>query len=388
MRWPVGSQSEVLSIVLCGLLVVGGLATARAADTRITPGMRLHVRPAPAGRAAPTAPARATALAGSLEAPYHYGETLLCSDCHTMHFSQSHGYAGGIVSATPQPAGDWLPAEGPNTSLLKSSAGVLCLACHDGQTFAPDVVGSDTGGLTQRSAGFFESASTPSYRGHNLDPTLVSDPNTLCDRCHFEGSMATASVTCTDCHAHHGNGGYRNLQWASWPGAEPPIKAFIRPGSTGPARYEAANIAYPAPVAGDGSYREVTNICIDCHHSFFSPYYTDASAFGAPSADGKSPYHRHPGTNSEWGAYYPIGRTGANTDPVAWVDGTGPGFTIPRLRFIVQGASDFAGATVVSQTNEVFCLSCHKAHGSENAFATTWNYGQVNPAGCRQCHTL
>jgi predicted CXXCH cytochrome family protein len=53
---------------------------------------------------------------------------------------------------------------------------------------------------------------------------------------------------------------------------------------------------------------------------------------------------------------------------------------------MVVGATDFATATTVAANNEVFCLSCHKAHGSDQPFSTVWNYGSANPAGCQQCH--
>jgi predicted CXXCH cytochrome family protein len=315
---------------------------------------------------------------------YHNGATLVCSDCHTMHFSQSHKFVGAAeVSATPAPGGDWLPGTGPNKSLLKApSATDLCLACHDGRTFAPDVVDIDQNGLTERAAGHFAAQNNPNFRGHNLSNSLVSDPNTLCDRCHFVGSMATASVTCTDCHAKHGNGSYRNLQWASWPGGEPTIVALIRPGAAGMGRYEKANVAYAAPQAYSG-WREATNICTDCHHAFMS----DSSGRYTGSS---SPYKRHPGTNTEWGYNQPINKSGAHTDPAYWVAGAGDGFRTPRLPFLVAGATDFASATVVAANNEAFCLSCHKAHGTANAFGLRWAYGGPqnghNTDGCIQCH--
>lgn len=326
------------------------------------------------------------ALAGPADgaATYHNGATLLCSDCHTVHFSESHGFSGGAVSATAVPDGDWLPASGPNNYLLKASSSTrLCLSCHDGQTFAPDVVDTDTYGVAQRPAGFFGNPDVPNFKGHNLASTSLGGPNDLCNRCHFVGTMATAQVQCIDCHNPHGNASYRSLWWPSAPGSEPPILASIRAGSTGKARYEAANVAYPAPLSG-GAWAEVTNMCIDCHHKFFAPWNTDNG--GTPN--GFSPYHRHPGTNTESGGSYPINRSGAHTDAANWVSG-GAGFTVARLPFTAPGANDFASASTVAATNEVFCLSCHKAHGSENPFSLRWDYGSrtaTGAAGCQQCH--
>ena len=356
----------------------------RSADAPSILGQPVHRRPGSSGVGIrPTA-----ALAGPTDgvAMYHVGGNLLCSDCHSVHFSESHGFSGGTVSTTGVPDGDWLGATGPNKYLLKApSPTELCLACHDGQTFAPDVVTTDSYGVSQRPAGYFDGLESPNYKGHKIsrDPNSGLGSSDLCSRCHFAGSMATAAVQCVDCHNPHGNASYRNLWWASAPGSEPPILASIRSGATGKARYEAANVAYPAP-SGSSSWAEVTNMCIDCHHTFFAPWYTDNG--GSPG--GFSPYHRHPGLNSESGGSYPINRTTAHTDAANWVAG-GVGFTIPRLPFAVAGATDFASASAVAGTNQVFCLTCHQAHGSENPFGLRWDYGSRSATGldgCRQCH--
>lgn len=288
-----------------------------------------------------------------------------------MHYSESHDLAGNTA-----PIGIGLGTAPAGKLLRRSTALDLCLACHDGRAAVPDVVGPDSNGLAERAAGFFRTAETSNFRGHTLQRNPDAAGGDLCSRCHFVGSMGTAGVTCIDCHAKHGNGNYRNLQWASWPGGEPAIVALTNPASSGMLRYERANIAYPAPSGSE--YREVTNMCIDCHHSFFmDPTYTGVT----------SPYHRHPGTNTESGYHAPINRPGANTDVANWVNGP-VGFTPPnaRLRFVVVGAADFAGANTVAENNEVFCLTCHKAHGSDEAFSNVWNYGSGNNAGCQQCH--
>ena len=375
------SGLSFLSPILAGLVLAG--AAVGSSEAQSVAGIPVHRRQslrAVKDRATVTA---ATPADGN--AAYHFGATLLCSDCHSVHFSQSHGFTGGAVAQTGTPGGDWLTSSGPNSYLLKGpSPTELCLSCHDGQTFAPDVVDVDTYGVGERSAGFFAAVEMPNYKGHKISraPGGKAGSSELCNRCHFGGTFGNASVQCTDCHNPHGNGYYRNLWWASDPGNEPPILASIRGGMTGKARYETANVGYPAPTGWD--WAEVTNMCIDCHHTFFAPYYTDKGE----SPGGFSPYHRHPGANTEWGGSYPINRSGAHTDPVNWVDG-GAGFTVRRLPFAVVGASDFNTATSVAANNQVFCLSCHKAHGSENPFSLRWDYGSGSAtasAGCRQCH--
>jgi hypothetical protein len=52
---------------------------------------------------------------------FHHGTSLVCSDCHVMHFSQQHGYnADGTGNFTPL-------GSGPNHALLRDDVNDLCL---------------------------------------------------------------------------------------------------------------------------------------------------------------------------------------------------------------------------------------------------------------------
>ena len=157
----------------------------------------------------------------------------------------------------------------------------------------------------------------------------------------------------------------------------------MNPVATGLDVYEQANIGYaaPAPGAPAGTWREVPNVCIDCHHNLSGYYYTRGNV-----EDGHPV--KHPGTDSERGSQEPINKYAWGTDPAHWVAGDpGLGFSVGRLPFIVSGATSYAEATTVAENNEVFCLSCHKAHGSDEESSLRWSYREDGDnAGCQQCH--
>lgn len=344
-----------------------------AAGAGPVPGMRIHKSAGPGiATNAPGDPKVAAQAFGNYT-PYHNGDTLRCSDCHVMHASEQHAWDGTTVPDFPR-------VNLANDTLLRKADPLdVCLSCHDGMIGVPDVMTNDTNSLTERSAGFFDVAETPNHRGHNLGRGLVSDPQ-ICNRCHFDGQFATAEVTCIDCHNPHGNNRVRNLQWASAPESVPPQFAILmRPGATGLDKYERVNVAY-AYVAGQA--REVTNMCIDCHHTFF-----DDSGGWYTNPDGNDHWNRHPNFNSEWGAMQAI--EGPSVRPSHWNAGLGSGFDgARRVPSVAIGASDFATATTVDAARSaVFCLSCHKAHGSDNAFSMTFDPQTVPRAkGCDQCH--
>jgi predicted CXXCH cytochrome family protein len=360
------------------LIVIASLgADAALGRAPLSPGQFSNIRLHEGGRPPRMQASSATAIVPDATPRYHIGSTLVCSDCHILHASQSHAYD----PLQPAPS-QTIPFPGPASAHLLRAGDPLdvCLACHDGQSFAPDVVGADCNGLNQRSAGQFGPPDQANPYGHALGRGLPPAPGQLCDRCHFSAGDQK-KVTCVDCHDAHGNGVARNLQWASWPEGTPPLALFTNPAASGLSAYEEVNVSYGTLDAS--TLREVTNMCIDCHHVFTGGYYIDP--------DGDGIHNRHPSYESERGSANTIrqGEGRGTTDPAHWQGGTGSGFAgTTRVRPVVRGATTYSdGLAVDAARNGVFCLSCHRAHGSQNGFSLVWPAPQgVGPMGCDQCH--
>ncbi|HEY6100196.1 MAG TPA: cytochrome c3 family protein [Anaeromyxobacter sp.] len=274
---------------------------------------------------------------------WHRGESLVCSDCHTMHGSQSHSWGGTApVSPTPVPGGDWLSATAPSSKLLKAAPDQLCIACHDGSTSgAPDVI-APVGYVADPAGGAFESTNAPSALGHDLGGTAPVVPPL--------GNTAVL-LTCRTCHDPHGNSSFRNLRprpSGSPLGVDVPVvvtEGVVANGSNAAQVYVASNLTYRS---GTSAW------CMDCHDT-----YADAVTAGTKHSTDRTIYGSISASYAGWTA-------------------------VSTARVRVENPTE---PVVPSQDDRVFCLSCHKAHGSANPSALIYADGITVDSTCVQCHS-
>ncbi|HQQ76152.1 MAG TPA: cytochrome c3 family protein [Thermoanaerobaculia bacterium] len=322
---------------------------------------------------------------------YHYAETLLCSDCHAMHFSMQHDWDGTTpVSATAQPNGDWLGATGPNQYLLKAQESQLCLSCHDGQTWAPDVYGANTGTAYVRQAGAIPTGTAPyeQWKGHTLN-VQATPP----------GGTSNIRLQCVSCHSSHGNVNYRNLD-----GATPIISyargtnnttkdVFLRSFTLGAitTNYATQNVDFNEPGPNASA---MGRFCRGCHTDFHGGQYDSNMFDGVIGVGG---WIRHPTAGANIGA---LGGGHSSTATLA-AHAYRVQVMSPTGTWGPQGATWGAPPGDLSPS----CMSCHKAHGNQNPFGliflkgtgpelteegdaagNTGPMGQRLSALCGQCH--
>lgn len=334
----------------------------------------------------------ASAIAGD----FHKDDSLVCSQCHIMHYSQSHGY-------NPNGGGFFLEpgAGGPFHFLLRDEVNNLCLSCHDQSGIAPDVLGAVNGGSSPsdvRLAGYLnrlgiEGLPATGHTLDSLDTAPGSDPpwNAETDNGPGEG------LNCINCHHQHGyagtgNNSYRNLKMD--PGNLGFLGGLITYNDTSipnndltkdvyerqSASYDESDVDWNEP---DNTNSAIGQWCSGCHTNFHGTP-GDANIGGEPVGDAFEEFLRHPvgGVN--------IGAVGGGHSSLSIYNGH-----VNKVKVMSEvGVWDPAGSDVT-----VTCISCHKAHGNGNAFGLIYRSGtgDLTENGdsngnrlehlCGQCHT-
>ncbi len=328
---------------------------------------------------------------------YHFSTQLICSDCHTMHYSYAHDYSGGAA------ANMVLGAGGPFGALLRDQENKLCLACHDNQSTAPDVYGTNTGSHVRQAGALNGTGSMASpgtgyseFMGHTLGSTAVVPGGTW--------TPSAEGLTCGDCHAVHGSRGnapdvfgttgitdtYRNLSNRRGGVASGSYLAVSYAKGTNDltkdvyltgwtlgniaGNYSEATVNFNEPVttkSGMGQW------CMGCHTNFHGSS-TDANM------NNGSDFIRHPTADAN------ISQSATSR------------FSTVLYRVKVMSATGAWGtpgtALGVNTLNQTpTCVSCHKSHGNKNPFGLIYLTGTNAPTEegdgvavrdlCRQCHS-
>jgi predicted CXXCH cytochrome family protein len=227
----------------------------------------------------------------------------------------------------------------PADRLLRAeTATALCLACHSGGATSQGPNVRAPSDWDPPGGGFPADLSDPDHTAHAIGPDPVIPP---------DGDTPVV-MTCGTCHDPHGNGAYRNLRPnpSGNPGrtgvAPVAVQTVLPNGSNSAQVYTRANVRY---VSGMSQW------CMTCHnliaedlHSLSHPY--DQAIWGAIFADYPS-----------W------------SEPIV--------NRVPVQNALAQPAPN--------QADQVFCLSCHKAHGSPNLGAVIYADGDMTST-CSQCH--
>ncbi|MEZ4387254.1 MAG: cytochrome c3 family protein [Candidatus Krumholzibacteriia bacterium] len=311
----------------------------------------------------------ALACSSSAVLAFHDGGVAECAGCHTMHNSQD----GANVTDN---------ATGYNYLLIAGNATDTCLSCHagygqfyGGEGYGP---GGDFYWITRTytwTAHGHEASSTGDSHGHNVispahgiaqDATLASAPG---------GDFLSQYLGCTSCHDPHGNQNFRLLY-----------------GSTVGPKYDGGRYDFDADapeakgnsrrtmVGGGGNetnarhtvYKSgMTEWCGNCHPNFMSQ---------------ETSNHVHPVGVDMGSTVADVYNAYISTDEI--VGGSEATSYWGLVPFEAVNADlesvDSTNYTLGPQgTDQVMCLTCHRAHASAFSDAGRWDFAETFIADSR-----
>ncbi len=286
-----------------------------------------------------------------LTGEYHFGGSLICYDCHSIHYSQQHGFTSGNPPAVPPTPG------GPFSSLLRAGGiNALCLSCHDGQSFAPDVLGDHANGYVRQAGALNNLGGAPPYeswKGHTLDVTARPP-----------GGVSFIQITCQQCHEPHGSSSYRNLsgpvtytKGQTYASRTLSVDVWLAQWVQGDlvGNYAYNSVRFNEPNPSNGAYAD---FCQGCHTRFHGT--VGSSEIGGTLTGGA--FLRHPN------AQVNIGALGAGHSSIALYD-----TAVSRVHVMSSSDTDYfskpgAGTFTAADGLTPSCFSCHKGHGNQNPF--------------------
>jgi hypothetical protein len=319
---------------------------------------------------------------------HHTGGTLLCYDCHTMHFSETQGFSSTDPYGTGSPIQFPLTPGGPYPYLMRQPQNSICLSCHDGQSSAPDVLGTnvnaspnggrEAGALNDQAVG----APYETWKGHTLYSTAIPpgyNPSLIGLSNWYDGM--TWGLKCIHCHEFHGSPlPYRNLGPTAlgpsvvsfqptyvinttndstkdvWINIPSPYTSGSGNAATFNPYYASANISFNRIDGTTGSLKtsnKLDSFCAICHASFHGGP-GDTTIGGLPGAGNLEAFLRHPTAQTTIGAAGAAGY-GGHSSLSRFVANT------TKVKVNTTNYATYADASP-------FCLTCHKAHGNQNPF--------------------
>jgi hypothetical protein len=312
-----------------------------------------------------------------------------CSDCHILHYPTAGGPPAGV-----DPGGPF------KQLLIRATTNKLCFFCHDGSDpKAPDVLAAVTmyggSGDEHSGGGFFDNTGGfVNPTGHDLGLNIT---NPKPDGSTFFSSLNNITLTCASCHDPHGTINYRNVLTSPAGGTGVTVEmgndVFRDVPPTDPVNaYKESNLGYKA---------QTSKWCVECHDTL-KPLVGGASRGGINHHLTNFPIDGLVGgVLKTVPTHWTQGYTGGDPDDLGFglateLDSAGTE-GVPRLRFQVPGASDFAtsqGSEANKATsNQVICTTCHLAHGGKYKKGLVWPHVEntIPPSadadsGCAQCH--